>query len=365
MRTTVRPGAGVRYGRGVSEPSMRHHPGWFGSVMATAALSAAFYEESEVIGGPAFPVMANVFLVLATLLVIALTPLYALRLRRVRGLAQEIADPGTGALLATFPGGLLVFAATWAVVGAAWLGDGFALTLSAVVAVIGAVLAVALSVKWLSSLSSATFDLAEVNGGWLIPPAISLIVPLCISPQMVAHPDQATWLLGLGLAFYGIGALLFIPIFTLIIARLMLRQPPPNATMPALWTPLAPAGLIGLSLLRLLQAGATAEVIPQDAVVIGVVLSAMGVGLGLWWAAFATVRLTHVRRTGGLPFSPGWWGFVFPLAALELSLGNLADLMTSGPIQAVAFVGFVCLLVVWILVSVRTTSAVLRGARSA
>jgi len=333
--------------------------------MATAALSAAFYEQSDVDGGTAFTVLANTFLVLATLLAIALMPLYVQRLRRDRHLAEEVADPGAGALLATFPGGLLVFSATWAVVGAAWLGDSFALTLSAIVAVLGAALAVILSVSWAASMTSASFDLAEVNGGWLIPPAISFLVPLCIAPQMIAHPDQASWLLGLGLAFYGIGALLFIPVFALIVARLMLREPPPSATMPALWTPLAPAGLLGLSMLRLLQAGTTAGVVPDDAVVIGVVLSAMGVGLGLWWAAFATVRLIHVRRSGGLPFSPGWWGFVFPLAALQLSLGNLADFMESGPIEVVAFVGLLCLLGVWLLVSVRTTSAVLRGARSA
>lgn len=333
--------------------------------MATAALSAAFYEESDVMASTLFSALANAFLVLATLLAVTLAPLYMIRLRQGRQLVGEIADPGAGALLATFPGGLLVFSATWAVVGAAWLGDSFALALSAIVGVVGAALALVFSVSWASSMTRASFDLAEVNGGWLIPPAISFLVPLCIAPQMIAHPDQATWMFGLGLAFYGIGALLFLPILALILARLMLREPPPNATMPALWTPLAPAGLVGLSLLRLLQAGVTAEIVPQEAVVIGVVMSAIGVGFGLWWAAFATVRLTHVRRSGGLPFSPGWWGFVFPLAALELSLGNLADLMDSGPIEALAFVGFVCLLVVWIFVAVRTTSAVLRGARSA
>ena len=333
--------------------------------MATAALSAAFSEMSDYVGGALFVAIADVLLVLATLLVIGLAPLYLLRVRDRQDLIAEIADPARGDLLATFPGGLLVFAAAWGTVGAAWVGDAFALTLSAIVAIIGAVLAIALSLSWASLLTSAKFDLAAVNGGWLIPPAINLIVPLCIAPQMLAHPDQAPWLLGLGLAFYGVGALLFIPIFTLIIARLFLREPPPNATMPALWTPLAPAALLGLSLLRLLQAGATAGVLPGDAIVVGIVLSAMGVGLGLWWAVFATVRLTHVRRSGGLPFSPGWWGFVFPIAALELSMGNLADLMLSGPIETVAFLGFVCLLVAWIIVAARSATAVLRAVRSA
>ena len=333
--------------------------------MATAALSAAFSEESNYVGGDVFVAIANALLIVSTVMAIGLAPLYLLRVRHRRELVDEIANPASGALLATFPGGLLVFAAAWAVVGASWLGDVVALTISGIVAVVGAVLALVLSISWASLQTTSKFDLAEVNGGWLIPPAINLIVPLCIAPQVIAHPDQASWLFGLGLAFYGVGALLFIPIFTLIVARLFLREPPPNATMPALWTPLAPAGLVGLSLMRLLQAGSTSGVVPEESIVIGVVLSAMGVGLGLWWAAFATVRLLHVRRSGGLPFSPGWWGFVFPLAALELSLGNLADYMLSGPIEAVAFVGFLALLVVWIVVAARSTSAALRGMRSA
>ena len=60
----------------------------------------------------------------------------------------------------------------------------------------------------------------------------------------------------IGLAFYGIGILLFIPMFALLVARLALRPPVPNTMQPTLWIPLAPAGLMGLSLLRLMQAGA-------------------------------------------------------------------------------------------------------------
>ena len=42
-----------------------------------------------------------------------------------------------------------------------------------------------------------------------------------------------------------------------------------------------------------------------------------------------------------------------------------ADLMLSGPIETVAFLGFVCLLVAWIIVAARSATAVLRAVRSA
>ena len=43
----------------------------------------------------------------------------------------------------------------------------------------------------------------------------------------------------------------------------------------------------------------------------------------------------------------------------------LADQMQSGAIEAVAFVGLLCFVVVWIVVAVRSATAVLRIARSA
>lgn len=325
----------------------------------------ALFDQSEFLGGTAFVILADVVLVLASLLVIGIAPVYLMRLRDRRELAINLANPASGALLATFPAGLLVFGAAWGSVGVEWLGDDIALTISAIVALIGGALCVVLSIAWASLQPGAQVELADVNGAWLIPSAMNLIVPLCIAPQVIAHPDQATWLLGLGLMFYGIGALLFIPTFTLVIARLALREPPPNSTMPALWIPLAPAGLLGLSLLRLMQAGTTTGVVPESALVLGLVASGMGIGLGLWWALFATVRLTQVRRSGGLAFSPGWWGFVFPIGALVLSMSALADQMQSGPIDAVAFVGLLCFVVVWIVVAVRSATAVLRIARSA
>ncbi|MFM1967100.1 MAG: hypothetical protein RL134_2825 [Actinomycetota bacterium] len=333
--------------------------------MATSALAVAFLQQSDYIGGSTFTAIADGLLVLATVLTLVLTPLYLVRARNRAALASEIADPAQGAMLATFPAGILVYAAAWGTVGAGWLGTDPALTVCAILLLIGAALAVTLGVTWASLLTGAQLDLADVNGAWLIPVVMNLIAPLSIAPLMEAHPDQAAWLLLVGLAFYGIGTLLFIPIFALLIARLVLRPPAPNTMLPTLWIPLAPAGLIGLSLLRLMQAGADTGVLPGDAVAVGILVSAMGIGLGLWWALFATGRLMRVRRSGGLPFLPGWWGFVFPIGALALSFGALADQLASAPVDVASLLVFICLVIAWVIVAVRSSAAVLRSVRPA
>lgn len=333
--------------------------------MATSALSVAFLQQSDYVGGATFVAIADGLLVVASLLAVGLTPLYLVRTRNREALVAELTDPAQGAMLATFPAGILVYAAAWGTVGAGWLGADLALTVCAALLVIGAVLGVALSVTWASLQSGAQLDLADVNGGWLIPVVMNLIAPLSIAPLVIAYPSQATWLLMVGLAFYGIGVFLFMPMFALLVARLALRPPVPNTMQPSLWIPLAPAGLIGLSLLRLMQAGVEAGVLPEDAIALGVVVSAMGIGLGLWWALFAAGRLIRVRRAGGLPFLPGWWGFVFPIAGLSLSLGALADQLTSVPVDAASLLVFVCLVAAWGVVTWRSSAAVLRALRPA
>lgn len=332
--------------------------------MGTAALSLAFLQESAFVVGEPFEVVAYALLAVASVLALVLLPRYVTRPRDREAFAHELADPAHGAMLATFPAGLFVLAVAWARVGSAWLGTNVGLTVSAILVIAGALLTVGFSVVWASAQGRGDVDLAGINGGWLLPPVVSLIVPLSVAPQMVAHPDQAPWLLVLGLAFYGIGAFLFLAIFSLLVARLALRPPIPHAMSPSLWIPLAPSGILGLALLRLMQAGVETGILPAAAVTLGIVVSAMGIGLGLWWALFALGDLVRVRRSGGLPFHPGWWGFVFPIAAMQLSLGAVGVTLDSTVVQVAGLVGFAALLLVWLTVAARTSAAVVRHARS-
>lgn len=344
---------------GVSAGDLRQSPAWFGSVMGTAALALAFSTEAWFASW--FTPVAHVLLALASVLAIVLLPLYLGRMRNRAALAQEIADPAQGAMLATFPAGILVLASAWANLGSAWLGANAGLAIGAVLVVVGGVLATALSIVWAASQTRGHLSLEGVNGAWMIPPAMNMLVPLSIAPLIIAHPDQAPWLFAVGMAFYGIGLLLFLPIFALLIARLALRPPLPNAMSPAIWIPLAPAALMGLSLLKMLQAGGETGVIDESLIGIGEVASAMGIGLGLWWSLFAIGDLLRVRRSGGVPFHPGWWGFVFPIATLELSLIELGTQMDSAVIEGAGLVGFAILILVWAYVAVRTCAAVLRS----
>ena len=348
----------------MSQVQPHRHPAWYGSVMGTGALSLALAAQSTTWDAEWLSWLAAAALVLATILAVVLLPRYVRRFGDRLALATEVADPAAGAMLATLPAGVLVLATGWGRVGPAMVPTGAALWIAGVLLVIGVILAVAMGVLWSAAILRATPGLEGVNGGWLIPPVMNLLVPLALAPLIVANPDAAPVLVLAGFAFYGIGILLFVAMLTLLIARLALRDPLPAAMAPSLWIPLAPAGIMGLALLRLQQAAEEAGVPGFTGSTAGLVVSAMGIGFGLWWALFASLELRRIRAAGGPPVHPGWWGFVFPIGAMTLSIAAVG--MTTGIVlvQVIGAAATALLAAVWALVAMRT-AAMVRGPKPA
>ena len=331
------------------------HPAWYGAVMGTGALSLALMAQVPMWGWDWLRWGAAVFLLLASVLAVVLLPRYLGRAGDGPALRAEVADPAHGAMLATLPAGLLVLATAWGRVGPVVVPTGAALWVSGVLLVVGTLVALTAGVAWSASMLQTSPGLEGVNGGWLIPPVMNLLVPVALGPLIAANPAAAPVLVLVGFAFLGVGIVLFLALFTLLIARLAFRGPLPAAMIPSLWIPLAPAGVVGLAMLRLLEAAEVAGVPGFDAATAGVVVAAMGIGLGLWWAGFATVELQRVRRAGRPPIHPGWWGFVFPVGAMTLSISAVAAAMDSVPVAVVGLAATGGLLVLWAFVAARTT----------
>lgn len=342
------------------------HPAWFGSVMGTGALALAIAAQGTTWQLEWLEAVAVAFLLAASALAVILLPRYLTRLGNRPALLAEIADPAHGAMLATLPAGLLVLAVGWGRIGPGLLPTGAALWIDGILLVVGLILAVALGITWSAAMLRGEIGLEAVNGGWLIPPVMNLLVPLALAPLIVANPQAAAGLVLVGFAFYGIGALLFMAILTLLIARLALRDPLPAPMAASLWIPLAPAGMIGLALLRLLQAASEAEVPGFSGATAGVAVSAMGIGFGLWWAGFAALELHRMRRSGGVPLHPGWWGFVFPVGAMSLSIAAVGVASGVWLVQVLGLLATIVLALLWVYIAVRTVRLLLlRPARLA
>lgn len=331
--------------------------------MGTAALSLAFAAQGATWGWSWLTTLASATLILASLLALVLLPRYLGRLADRAALAQEIAHPAMGAMLATLPAGLLVLAAAWGRIGPSMVSATVSLWIDAILLVLGVVIAVTLGLTWSATMLRSSPGLEGVNGGWLIPPVMNLLVPVALSPLIVANPGAAPLLVLIGFAFYGVGVLLFLAVLTLLIARMALRDPLPAHLAASMWIPLAPAGVVGLALIRLLQAATEVKVPGFTGAQAGLIVAAMGIGFGLWWAAFATVELLRLRRTAPLPRHPGWWGFVFPIAAMVLSISAVGSVSDVTAVQVLGLAGTALLTFVWAYVAART-AGLLRPSRA-
>ena len=344
----------------MTKSSLSAHPAWYGSVMGTGAL--ALTSQSETWAAPWLNWLAGAALALASVLAVVLLPRYLRRWTDRPALSAELADPAHGAMLATLPAGVLVLATAWGRVGPELVPDTVALWLAGILLVAGTALAVTFGIAWSAAVLRGSVGLEGVNGGWLIPPVMNLLVPVALAPVIAANPAAAPWLLLVGLAFYGVGVLLFVAMLTLLIGRLALRAPLPPAMAPSLWIPLAPAGMVGLGLLRLIQSARTAGVDGVDGSWPGVAVASMGIGFGLWWALFAAVELRRIRTAGGPPVHPGWWGFVFPIGAMALSIAAVGTATDLLGVQVLGAAATLALTAVWLLVAVRTVRMLVRPA---
>jgi tellurite resistance protein TehA-like permease len=327
--------------------AQRSHPGWYGAVMSTAVLAIITHDERVIWGAEWLDWLAFALLLTTTALALVLAPRYARTMMRSGAARSRLGDPDTGSMLATVPAGILLLAGAWGTVGPIAIPAGAALTIDAVLAVFGAVLALWVGMLWSTSTGRGSKGLAGVNGSWLIPPVCTMLVATAIAPLVVPNAAIADVLLLVGYAFLGAGLVMFLVMMALLVARLILDPDLPGVLAPTMWVPLAPAGIFGIATIRLTQGAIGAGVADPSTIDMAAVLAALGLGFGLWWALFAGVDLARMRRTGTMTFQPGWWAFMFPPAALLLSLLGIEELFPNDHLKWISAPLCLALLVLW------------------
>jgi C4-dicarboxylate transporter/malic acid transport protein len=342
------------------------HPGWFASVMGTAILAVATYLNPgnlTALQGASHGLGAGLA-VLAYALGVVMAVAYAVRWVRHRDAAlADLHHPVLGAMHATLPGGLLVLAVMTSIVGPQLLPAGAVTALVAVLAAVGSLLAVVISVAFAMTLFVGAPPAASVNGGWFIPPVVTIIIPMALTP-LVTHvsPGTARLLLALGYAAYGMGFLLFLLVLGMLHDRLVLHPLPPAQLAPTLWIGLGPVAVAALAPLALARAGQHLFGVAAPAVTVLSQLFATAIwGFGLWWLAIAITLLVRYLRAGPLPFHLGWWAFTFPLGAYTVATMTLARTWQAPALEGVAVLLYLMLVGFWTVVTARTLTATRTG----
>ncbi len=342
------------------------HPGWFASVMGTAIVAVATYDNPgnlSALRGVAHLIGAGVAVAayaLGAVLVVA----YALRwVRHTAAARADLRHPVMGAMHATVPGGLLVLAVMTSVVGPELFPAGVVTAVIATLAAVGVTLGLVISVAFAYTLFIGEHPAAAVNGGWFIPPVVTIIIPMALIPLM-PHVGEGTarLLLALSYATYGMGFLLFLFTMGMLHDRLVLHPLPPAALAPTVWIGLGPVGVGALVPLVLARAGHEVFGAAAPAVtMISQLFATATWGFGLWWLAIAVALLVRYLRAGGLPFHLGWRAFTFPLGAFTVATVTLARAWQTPALEAVAALLFMTLVGFWVVVTVRTVAATRTG----
>lgn len=342
------------------------HPGWFASVMGTAILAVATYNnpgDLDALRSLAHG-LGSGLAVLAYALGAVLSVAYAVRWVRYRDAAlADLRHPVLGAMLATVPGGLLVLAVMTSVVGPTLLPGGAITPVIAVLAIVGSILAIVVSIAFALTQFIGALPVASVNGGWLIPPVVAIIIPMALA-RLVADVGSGTarLLLAVGYGAYGLGLLLFLLVLGLLYDRLVLHPLPPAPLASTLWIVLGPVGVGVLAPLALARAGEatfgdTAPTVMMIALLLGTALW----GFGLWWITITITLLVRYLRAGPLPFHLGWWAFTFPLGAFTVATLTLGRTWEVPAIEGIGVALYLLLLGFWGIVATRTVGGARTG----
>ncbi|WP_433833332.1 TDT family transporter [Actinoplanes sp. CA-015351] len=337
-------------------------PNWFASVMGTGIVATAAV--SLPVGGSVLrPAATVVWLLAGALLVLLLT----LAARRWRTVLDHAADPVMAHFYGAPPMAVLTVGAGTLQFGPALIGPAGALAIAWTLwfAGTGAGLFAAVAVPYLrftrhaadADADAGIGDRTAAFGGWLMPvvaPMVSAATGALLVPHAPAGQARLSLLLGC-YAMFGLSLVAALITITMIWQRLALHAIGPARMVPALWIVLGPIGqaVTAANLLGGVAGTALPHAYQQGFEALGIVLGVPLWGFACLWASLAAAVTVRTARQG-LPFSPTWWSFTFPVGTCVTGTSALAAHTGSVMFEVVAVVLYVALVAAWLTVGVRT-----------
>ena len=246
-----------------------------------------------------------------------------------------------------------------------WLSEGHALFLAKLLWGFSAVTGVTLSLY--TPWRIITLDHGEpkrILGFWFLPP-VGLFVLVFAGNFLALHPGNASWLpfiavfnaVVLGAALIQ-GAMLFV----LFLFRALAYPFPRSDVVPSFTIGLAPVGVSIIALLTYLPVlGQSTLPLAELAETVTPVVKFMTLliwGFGFWWLLVAMGVIAFAFRHKGVPFSLGYWAFVFPPAAFTIATLLVADATGLGMLTALAQAFAYALVLLWTIIFATTVRAV-------
>ena len=299
----------------------------FASVMGLSGLALAWRLAHDSLGAPAIVGEAIGAFALVVFLLIAAGYLTKLA-RHPQAVRAEFHHPVAGNFFGTIAISVLLLSAIVAPYSAPLAH--FAWT-------VGLLATFALSFIGLSRLLKGQVDASLAVPAWIIPGVATLDIPVT-----GAHMPMA-WAPEVNLAASAIGVVLALVLFTMIVGRLVHRDPLAPAMEPSLMILVAPFAVGFLAYTN----------------IVGEIdrFASLLFYFGLFM--FAVVAPKVFRR--GASFAPSWWAIGFPMAALANAALKYAESHASAPLWVIATLLLAALNVALAVLTVKTVRIALNG----
>jgi len=303
---------------------------FFGSVMGLTGLAVSWRLANRRFGMPLW--IAEAIGVIALVAFVALAIAWLIKaVTRFDKVRAEFAHPIAGNMFGTPMISLLLIPLLLAPMS---------LALARIVWCAGAagmiVLAWWMVMRWIS----ARQQLEHATPAWIVPVVGLLDIPLAVPALAWTHELHGLMVFGTA-----VGLFFAIPLFTLIVSRLMFADPLPDALQPSLLILCAPFG-VGFAAYT-----ATTGTIDGFATALYMVMLFV-----------LAVLLARLRRLGSCcPFRVSWWAVSFPLAASAAAALRYAVFAQARVADAIAVVLLALATVVIVLLFCRTLWGIARG----
>ncbi|KJS47475.1 C4-dicarboxylate ABC transporter [Desulfosporosinus sp. BICA1-9] len=339
---------------------------WFTVVMGIGVVAALTYTSPIPI--PGLQSIGIAFFLLANVIFILALGLWSWRwICHTDEALKDFSDPSKLLFYGALAMSISVIGNDYLVIGIHLLTPATAILISKTLWICGVIAALftVVTIPYLLFVSHQV-SLEDTHASWLIP-VVPPIVAAAIGAKLIPYWSTFSWQFFftiLILAMFGMTFFLFIMISSLYYSRLVYSGKIAGGFVPSVWIVIGP---IGMSMTLF----STLPVVTQPFLdtwnsgfqALGMIFAVSMWGVGLWWIVIASLySLLHLaKKESKIPFSLGWWSYVFPLGSFTTGTYALNDLLGHSFFAVAGFLQFIALIGFFSLVLTKTMIGVFNG----
>lgn len=339
---------------------------WFTVVMGVGIVAALMY--TSPIHIPGQHVIGVSLFILGNIVFVAAMCLWLLRwFVHTDEARKDFAEPAKVLFYGALAMGINVIGNDYFLIGTHIMDYNLAISISKIIWLSGVVVSLftVITVPYLLFVHHQV-SIEETHASWLIP-VVPPIVAAAAGTNLIPYwgvPSIQLLFSVLILAMFGMTFFLFIMISGLYYSRLVYKEKILGGFIPSVWIEIGPIGMAMTIFANFPFATSTfLGTWSNSLYAIGLVFAVAMWGVGVWWIVIASLySLFHVaNKDSGIPYSLGWWSYVFPLGSFTTGTYALNHLLGHDVFAVIGLLQFVLLCGFFALVSVGTISGLWNG----